>query len=84
MVARKCFLLSSLRGQPTNREGCKAQEVHGHGASMPRHWRLLQLGGTYRYGGKAAREALRHASEAHFMKRTQELEEAMRRSIREE
>jgi len=34
--------------------------------------------------GKLVKEALRHASEAHHMKRTRELEEAARRSIRDE
>jgi predicted small metal-binding protein len=52
--------------------------------------RCRDIGGYCNWEGRAetkeklVREALRHASEAHFMKRTQELEEAMRRSIREE
>jgi predicted small metal-binding protein len=33
---------------------------------------------------KLVKEALRHASEAHFMKPTQELQEVARKSIRDE
>jgi len=52
--------------------------------------RCRDTGGYCNWEGRAdteeklIKEALRHASEAHYMKRTQELEEAARRSIRDE
>jgi predicted small metal-binding protein len=52
--------------------------------------RCRDTGGYCNWEGRADTEeklledALRHASEAHFMKRTRDLEEAARKSIRDE
>jgi predicted small metal-binding protein len=76
-----------------SRGGYNALHASEHG--KPRREMVMTLrcrdtGGYCNWEGRAdteeklIKEALRHASEAHYMKRTQELEEAARRSIRDE